>query len=249
MILFTLGIIYMESEHITVFSENNPSAIYSVPTDKKIIALTFDISWGDTRVEPILKVLMDKNIKKATFFLSSPWSKTHTELVNKIVTAGYEVGSHGHKHDNYSSMSEEEIRNQIQIAHHILTKVTGKAPNLLRLPNGDFDKRVLKIADSMNYKVIQWDTDSLDWKNPGVDTIINRVVSKAHPGDIVLMHASDSCKQTHLALDSIINQLTSKGYQFTTVSELIQQTEIKSKIIQDQPTMIEHWADSCSVYH
>ncbi|MBN3523707.1 polysaccharide deacetylase family sporulation protein PdaB [Paenibacillus apiarius] len=238
--LFAAGVVYVESDNITVFSEGSPSAIYSVPTDKKLIALTFDISWGDKRTEPIIKILEEKGVKKATFFLSSPWSKTHPDMVKKIVDTGFEVGSHGHKHVNYSSLSDEEIRRQISTAHQILADVTGKAPKLIRMPNGDFDKRVLRIADSLNYKVIQWDTDSLDWKNPGVDTIVNRVVKKAHPGDIVLLHASDSCKQTHLALPAIIDQLRAQGYEFVTVSELIQQTELKSKTIQDQSTMNQH---------
>ena len=190
-----------------MFSEEAPSAVYSVPTDKKVIALTFDISWGDKRTEPILKVLQENKVQKATFFLSSPWSKTHPEIVTAIKDAGYEIGSHGHRHENYTSLTEEQIRKEISTAHSILTDLTGKEPNLLRLPNGDFDKRVLQVANSLNYQVVQWDTDSLDWKNPGVQTIVDRVVSKAHPGDIVLLHASDSSKQTHEALPAIIDKL------------------------------------------
>ncbi|MDG0873736.1 polysaccharide deacetylase family sporulation protein PdaB [Paenibacillus thiaminolyticus] len=238
--LLAAGVVYVESDNITVFSESNPSAIYSVPTDKKVIALTFDISWGDKRAEPILEILKEKGVNKATFFLSSPWSKTHPDIVKKMVSAGYEIGSHGHKHVNYSSLSDEEIRKQITTAHQHLKEVTGQDANLIRMPNGDFDKRVLRIADKLNYKVIQWDTDSLDWKNPGVDTIVKRVVGKAHPGDIILLHASDSCKQTHLALPTIIDSLRAKGYEFVTVSELIQQTDLKSKPIEDKTTMSEH---------
>lgn len=234
-ILFAAGIIYIKNDNVTVFSpENNPFAIYSVPTDKKIVALTFDISWGDTQAENVLKVLQENKVEKATFFLSSPWSSTHRHLVQKIDGAGYEIGSHGHKHDNYSGMSDDEVRKQIQTAHHILTDITGKAPNLIRMPNGDFNKRVLQIANNLGYKVIQSGTDSGDWKNPGVDMIVNRVVNKAHPGDIILMHASDTCKQTHLALPAILEHLSAKGYRFVTVSELIQQTEMRSKMIQDQ---------------
>lgn len=70
--VFAIGIIYLESGNISVFSEDAPSAVYSVPTEKKVIALTFDISWGDKRTEPILKVLQDNKVQKATFFLSSP---------------------------------------------------------------------------------------------------------------------------------------------------------------------------------
>lgn len=235
-IVFSIGIIYAERDNITVFSPQQPAAIYSVPTDKKVVALTFDISWGEKRTEPILNVLKEKNVKHATFFLSSPWSQSHPEIVKKIQDAGYEIGSHGHKHDNYSKLSDEEIRKQITTAHTILSDVTGKQPNLIRMPNGDFDKRVLRIAEELQYKVIQWDTDSLDWMNIGTEKIINRVVTRAHPGDIILLHASDSVKQTHEALPAIIDQLRTKGYDFVTVSDLINQTEINGKAVQDKTT-------------
>ncbi|MCM3176018.1 MULTISPECIES: polysaccharide deacetylase family sporulation protein PdaB [Paenibacillus] len=232
--VFAIGIIYLESGNVSVFSEDTPSAVYSVPTEKKVIALTFDISWGDKRTEPILKVLKENKIEKATFFLSSPWSKTHPEIVTSIKEAGYEIGSHGHRHENYSSLTEEEIRKEISTAHSILTDLTGKEPNLLRLPNGDFDKRVLQVASSLNYQVVQWDTDSQDWKNPGVQTIVDRVVSKAHPGDIVLLHASDSSKQTHEALPVIIDKLRNQGYEFVTVSELLNHSSTKGTEVRDQ---------------
>lgn len=227
--LFAVGIYYADRENIQVFLplDPGPSAIYSVDTDKKQVALTFDISWGEERAGPILDVLEQKELKKATFFLSSPWAESHPDIVKRIVDMGYEIGSHGHRHENYSSLSDEQIREQITKAHSILTEVTGKEPNLIRYPNGDFDQRVLKIADKLGYKSIQWDTDSLDWMNPGTEKIIQRVISKAHPGDIILMHASDSCKQTHEALPTIIDELRNKGYEFVTVSELIAGTEVE----------------------
>ncbi|MEB3103483.1 polysaccharide deacetylase family sporulation protein PdaB [Paenibacillaceae bacterium T2] len=232
--LFTAGIIYSEKNNISVFSANEPSAIYSVVTDKKLIALTFDISWGEKRPEPIIQILKDKGVTNATFFLSSPWTKSHPEIVKQIVDAGFEIGSHGHKHVNYSTLNDEEIRKQIQTADQILKESTGQTPMLIRMPNGDFDKRVLRIANQLGYTVIQWDTDSLDWMNKGVNNIINRVLTKAHPGDIVLMHASDSCKQTHEALPVIIDKLREQGYQFVTVSQLINQSKMKDNPIRDQ---------------
>jgi polysaccharide deacetylase family sporulation protein PdaB len=231
--IFAIGVFYAENNNMQVFLPLNsaPEAIYSVKTDKKQVALTFDISWGEERTGPILDVLEQKGLKKATFFLSSPWAEAHPDLVKRIVEMGYEIGSHGHRHDNYSQYNEQQIRTQIGKADHILTQLTGKKPNLIRYPNGDFDKRVLRIADQMGYKSIQWDTDSLDWMNPGKDKIINRVVSKAHPGDIILVHASDSCRQTHEALPVIIDQLREKGYEFVTVSELIAGSEVKMKAV------------------
>jgi polysaccharide deacetylase family sporulation protein PdaB len=231
--IFASGIVYAERNNMQVFLplESTPEAIYSVKTDKKQIALTFDISWGEERTGPILDILEQKGVKKVTFFLSSPWSESHPDLVKRMVKMGYEIGSHGHRHDNYSQYDEEQIRTQIRKADYILTQLIGKKPNLIRYPNGDFDKRVLRIADQMNYKSIQWDTDSLDWMNPGKEKIIQRVIKKAHPGDIILMHASDSCRQTHEALPVIIDQLREKEYEFVTVSELIAGSEVKMKSV------------------
>lgn len=230
-LVFAIGVIYTERDNITVFAPQQPVAIYNVPTEQNVVALTFDISWGDKRLEPILEVLKEKDVKSATFFVSSLWSQQHPELVKKIQEAGYEIGSHGHKHDNYSTLTDDEIRSQISTAHNIISDVTGTSPNLIRLPNGDFDKRVLKIASELQYQVIQWDTDSMDWLSIGTEKIADRVISRAHPGDIILMHASDSAKQTHLALPIIIDQLREKGYSFLSVSELLTQTETQGRSV------------------
>lgn len=232
-ILFIASIIYVERHNVTVFSYEEPSAIYSVVTDQKLIALTFDISWGDRTPGLVLDVLKEKGVEKATFFLSAPWSKQHPEITERIVAEGFEIGSHGHKYDNYSTLEDEEIRKQLIIANQILSETTGEQPALLRLPNGDYDKRVLDIANRLGLTVIQWDTDSLDYRNPGVDNIVNRVVSHAHPGDIVLMHASDTAEQTHLALPAIIDKLRAAGYTFVTVSELINHTSIQGQEVRD----------------
>lgn len=194
-----------------------------------------------------MKVLEDKKVDKATFFLSSPWSKTHPDIVTNIKNAGFEIGSHGHKHVNYSTLSNEEIRTQISTAHTVLTELTGTEPNLIRMPNGDFDKRVLQVASDLGYKVIQWDTDSLDWKNIGVDNIVKRVTTKAHPGDIVLLHASDSCKQTHEALPLIIDELRRQGYEFVTVSELISQSNTEGKEVRDSASLSNALEDAAGL--
>lgn len=229
--LFAIGIAWAERDNISVFTsgKSGPNAIYKVETKEKKLALTFDISWGEERAGPILDILQQKGVKKATFFLSSPWSEGHPDIVKRIKDMGYEIGSHGHKHVNYSGLTDDEIRTQISKSHEILKGLTGVAPTLIRTPNGDFDKRVLKIADKMGYTVVQWDTDSKDWMNPGTEQIIKNVVGKAHPGDIVLLHASDSCKQTHLALPAIIDQLRGKGYEFVSVSELMAGAKVDTK--------------------
>ncbi|MEO3948024.1 polysaccharide deacetylase family sporulation protein PdaB [Gorillibacterium sp. CAU 1737] len=235
-LLFGAGIIYAEKENLTVFAQKQPLAVYSVNTNDKVVALTFDISWGDKLPSPIIQTLKDKGVEEATFFLSSPWAKSHPKVVDQLIKNGFEIGSHGHKHLNYSTLSDDEIRNQIQTAHAILSDVTKKQPELLRLPNGDFDKRVLRIADELGYTVVQWDTDAQDWMDKSAQAIVDRVTSRAHPGDIVLLHASDSAKNNLEALPAIIDQLRAKGYTFVNVSSLIHQAGLKQEPVQDQGT-------------
>lgn len=235
-LVFAAGIYYANKQNINVFSMENegPQAYYSVKTDDKVLALTFDISWGEEIVGPVLDTLKEANLNKATFFLSSPWAKSHPDVVKRIVDMGFEVGSHGHKHENFSEHDEAWMREQITKAHQILADVTGqKRINLIRLPNGDFDKRTLNVANSLGYRVIQWDTDSLDWMRKSADEIVQRVTSKAHPGDIVLFHASDSAKNTPEALPRVIKELREKGYRFATVSELIAGSTIKTDPVED----------------
>ncbi|GAB7387081.1 hypothetical protein BSNK01_09170 [Bacillaceae bacterium] len=201
---------------------SGPQAIYKVDTKQKVVALTFDISWGEKIPDPVLDVLAEKNVTKATFFLSSPWAQKHQDIVKRIQMMGFEIGSHGHKHDNYSQHNDQWIREQVKKAEDILYEITGERPRLIRTPNGDFNQRVLNVLHGMGYRVIQWDTDSLDWMKPGVDKIVQRVLTRVHPGDIILMHASDSCPHTPAALPIIIDELRKRGYEFVTVSELIE---------------------------
>ena len=77
------------------------------------------------------------------------------------------------------------------------------------------------MAQQLGYTVVLWGTDSHDWMNPGVGVITGRVLRLAHPGDIVLLHASDTCKQTDIALPAIISGLRRQGYRLVTVDRLL----------------------------
>ncbi|ACV59678.1 polysaccharide deacetylase family sporulation protein PdaB [Alicyclobacillus acidocaldarius] len=207
-----------------------PKAVYKVDTKEKVVALTFDISWGHRTPEPVLETLKKCGVTKATFFLSGPWTMHHPEIAKKIKAMGYEIGSHGYLHKDYSNYPDSWIREQAMLADKAIQQVTGVKPKLFRTPNGDLNLRVIRCLTSMGYTVVQWNTDSLDWKNPGVDAIVNRVTKRVVPGDIVLMHASDSSKQIVEALPRIVENLRQQGYRFVTVSELLAGANVQSKV-------------------
>ncbi len=197
-----------------------PHAIYKIKTDAKVAALTFDISWGTKVPGPVMDTLKKYNIK-STFFLSGPWVLKYPEYPKRLVSEGHEIASHGNNHIDLDRESKEKVKSEISSAHEAIKEVTGVSPNLIRTPNGAWNDMVLSVADELGYNVIQWSADSLDWKKPGVDAIVNRVMDKVQPGAIILMHASDTCMQTPEALPRVIEGLKEKGYTLVTVSELL----------------------------
>ena len=220
------AIIFLTSSVVYVQAYGKQKPIYEIKTDKKIVALTFDISWGNKTPQPVIEILRENDVK-CTFFLSGPWVKQYPEIAKQIKADGHEIGSHGHRHIDYSKISKTEIKEEITKAHKNIKEVTGVDANLIRTPNGDYNDQVIEAIREIDYQAIQWGTDSLDWMNPGVNTIIERVSNRAHPGDIILMHASDTCKQTPEALPTVIKNLKDKGYEFVFVSDLLKEADVK----------------------
>ncbi|MBU9720179.1 MULTISPECIES: polysaccharide deacetylase family sporulation protein PdaB [Bacillaceae] len=230
--LFTAGILWTGQSQVPVFTTNDePVAIYKVEAEEKRLALTFNISWGEERAIPILDTLKEHDLE-ATFFVSAAWAERHPEVVERMVEDGHELGSHGFKHDHYTSWDDDEIKKDIQTAHRIIQEITNESSTYLRPPNGSFDDRVLKIAEGLNYDVIHWSVDSNDWQNPGVEKIVDNVTANVTNGDIILMHASDSAKQTNEALPIIIDKLKGQGFHFSNVSDLISGAEVSTQEVQ-----------------
>ncbi|MBO8129370.1 MAG: polysaccharide deacetylase family sporulation protein PdaB [Peptococcaceae bacterium] len=217
-----LMVMALWQEPITfVTTDAHSRIVYKVKTDKKVAALTFDISWGEKIPEPVLDILKEKDVK-CTFFLSGPWVARHKEIAKRIAEEGHEIGSHGWKHENYSEMSNDQIKEEIRKAHDTLKEITGQNPTLIRTPNGDWNEQVLDAIFASGYTAIQWSVDSLDWKDIGAEASKERVLRLIHPGAIILMHASDSAEQTPESLPKIIDGLREKGYELVTVSKLLE---------------------------
>ncbi|WP_299094768.1 polysaccharide deacetylase family sporulation protein PdaB [uncultured Metabacillus sp.] len=230
---FTAGILYVENIlNFPVFSTSDgPKAIYRGETKNNEIALTFDISWGDVKAEPILDTLKKHNINNATFFLSASWAERHPDIVKRIVEDGHQIGSMGYKYENYRDLEPNEVRKDLSLAQEVFTELGVKNVTLLRPPSGGFNKEVLSIAQKHGYTVVHYSIDSDDWTNPGVDEIVKNTTSSIKGGDIVLLHASDSAKQTNKALPVIIGAIKEKGLKNVSVGELIANAETKSKEI------------------
>lgn len=194
--------------------------IYSVETDEKKIALSFDAAWGNEDTQKILDTLAKYNVH-VTFFMTGGWVEKFPEDVKKIQAAGHDLGNHSENHKNMSQLSDEQCQEELMKVHNRVEELTGVEMNLFRPPYGDYDNHVITNAKKCGYFSIQWDVDSLDWKDYGVDSIIKTVTEhKAlKNGSIILMH--NGAKYTAEALPVVIEKLQAAGYQIVPVSELI----------------------------
>ncbi len=202
----------------TLVGKQHP--VYKVKTKEKVVALTFDISWGKEIYGPVADILKENDVQ-CTFFLSGPWAKENSNYIKRLMEDGHEIASHGHRHVDLNNLPEETIKEEILTAHNTLKELTGREANLIRVPNGAYNEKVIGTARELDYSVIQWSVDSLDWKKPGEQAIIDRVLRLIEPGSIILMHASDSCPDTPGALPKVIEGIKKEGYKFLTVSELL----------------------------
>lgn len=194
--------------------------IYSVNRDEQVLSITFDAAWGDEDLEQILQILNSHNCK-ATFFVTGDWATRYPEAIKKIVKNGHDVGNHGANHKHMTSLSREEMIAEIEGCHNIIKSISGYEMNLFRAPYGDYNESVILAAKAKNYYTIQWDVDSLDWKDYGAESVINTVCNNKNlkNGSIVLLH--NGSKYTAEALDELLTRLEEKGYKFVPVSELI----------------------------
>ena len=202
-----------------VASQNRKLPIYCVKTDKKQIAISFDAAWGNDDTETLIKILKEHNVP-ATFFVVGAWVDKYPESVKALSDAGHRIENHSNTHPHMPQLSKEQIINELESCNNKIKAVTGRCPKLLRVPYGDYDNAVLETTESIGMYTIQWDVDSLDWKDHATaDSICKRVTSKVKNGSIVLFH--NDADHTPEALPNILKCLKDEGYEFVFIEDLI----------------------------
>lgn len=193
-----------------------------LPVSDNSIALTFDAHFTDEHVPHILEVLERCDVH-ATFFVTGHWADTFPSTLKAIASYGHEIGNHTYSHPKLTSLSDERVVDEVKRAEQSILKAIGDKSHLtpyVRPPYGDRDKRVAKILLKFGYIPTYWSIDGLDWKKGISQTeVIECVVTKASPGDIILLHATSHI--TANALLEIIDGLREKGLKPCTVSELV----------------------------
>ncbi len=192
--------------------------IYSVKTDEKKIAISFDCAWGVDYTDTLLQIMKDEDIK-CTFFMVEFWTKKYPEYVKKIVENGHEIGTHSSTHPYMSKLNKSAIQSELNSSIKAIEDITKTKVQLFRAPYGDYNDLLIDTATEMGLYTIQWSVDSLDWKNLSAKEITSRVLKRLDNGSIVLFH--NQGLHTAEALLDIIKSAKLNGYEFVPISKLI----------------------------
>ena len=201
-----------------VFAPKDNIPIYSVKTNGNQIALTLDIAWGSQMTGEQLDIF-DKYQIKATFYVTGRWAELNADELREIARRGHEIGSHGHTHRDFVKLSEDEMIRELRLASDAIEKAAGSRPATFRAPYGSWNGKAVDVVCGQQYEFVQWDVDSLDWKDLTPGQMETRVLPKVQSGSILLFHNNGS--HTTAALPGIIEALQAKGFRFLTVSELL----------------------------
>ena len=205
---------------VNVFANNQKLLpIYCVETDKKQVAISFDAAWGNDDTETLINILKEYDVP-ATFFVVGAWVDKYPESVKQLSDAGHQIQNHSNTHPHMPQLSVAQMTDEIESCNKKIENITGVCPTLFRPPYGDYDNATIETMKSLDMYTIQWDVDSLDWKdNATPDSICKRVVNKVKNSSIVLFH--NDADHTPEALPTILKCLKDEGYEFVFIEDLI----------------------------
>lgn len=225
-IINTIIVLLLAIISTVAFVGGNPNAIatnvfngayYNGEINSKNVSLMVNVYWGEEYIDDMLEIFKENDVK-TTFFLGGMWVLEHEDLVKKIVENGHEIANHGYKHKSQDSISEKEAKTEIQTTHNLIKKMTNLDMNLFAPPSGAVNKQTIEVATGLNYRVIMWTRDTIDWRDQNADLIYKRATKNMKGGDLILMHPT---KSTIEALPKIISHAKTNGFNLTTVTETL----------------------------
>lgn len=189
--------------------------------DSKVIYLTFDMGYEAGYTAKILDTLKANNVK-ACFFITAHYLNTQPDLVQRMIDEGHIVGNHTVNHKSLPSISDDEIKSEIQKLHTALFEKTGYEMKYIRPPKGEYSERVLAISKKLGYRTVMWSLAYDDWdesKQGREDYGRQKILDNIHSGAVILLHATskDNCN----ILSNCIKEIKKMGYEFKSLDEFV----------------------------
>ncbi len=186
----------------------------------RVVALTFDDGPWPGQTDRILDILAEHDVR-AGFFMIGYLAERYPELAMRVAEEGHVIGNHTQSHKILSRESRESVREQIVEGNRALKATTGVTPEWFRPPGGALSPKVLEEAQRENLKLVMWNVDPRDWRRPGVQPMLEDLLSHIRPGSVVLLHdGGGDRRQTVQMLPLLIEELKERDYTFVTLDEL-----------------------------
>lgn len=181
------------------------------------VAIMVNVYENTANVRKILAIL-ERHGAKATFFVGGCWADDNTECLKEIVGGGHELANHGYFHKDHKKLSLEKNKEEIELTERICYALTGVKTELFAPPSGAYNTTTLKAAAELNYKVIMWSKDTIDWRDDDDDKVFRRATEGVSGGDLILMHPKDVTVRT---LEKILEYYEKSGLKAATVTQTI----------------------------
>jgi peptidoglycan/xylan/chitin deacetylase (PgdA/CDA1 family) len=183
------------------------------------VALTFD-DGPDPQYGPAVAAILKQKGVPATFFLVGMRVQQYPNVARLLARDGFELANHTYNHQSLPALKPHEIANELRLCDADIARATGQHTTLMRPPGVQYNDKVLDVAKSLGYVTVSWTVGAKDYdKDTTADFIQERVLNRAAPGAIILLHQDTPA--TVAALPAIIDGLRAQGYQFVTVSRML----------------------------
>ncbi|WP_059105212.1 polysaccharide deacetylase family protein [Shouchella shacheensis] len=222
-------LVFEEARPNVHLEDLSPSPIYKGNEQKPMVSLLINVAWGDEYLPEMLKVLQAHEVR-ATFFLDGSWVKNTPQLARMIKEEGHEIGNHAYSHPNMENLSREEIDEELIQTNDVIRATLDVTPKWFAPPSGAFNDAVVEQADVLGMGTILWSVDTIDWKKPEPSVMVERVLNHVHAGAMILMHPTESASR---GLEQMITGVQKQGFQLGTVSELMDETRMTSRVVDD----------------
>ncbi len=207
------------SESIQKVLEEN-AGYYMDKTQPRALYLTFDEGYENGYTAQILDILKKTQVP-AAFFVTGPYLKKETELIERMINEGHIVGNHTVNHPNLAKVGVQKAAQELAGLNDIYYEKYGQNMKYMRPPEGEYSEQILSLAKDMGYKTVLWSFAYRDWEvdnQKGTDYAFESVTPYLHDGAIILLHAVSSDNAN--ALESIINYAKAQGYEFRSLDQL-----------------------------
>ncbi len=216
-------LVYREQPPAVSLEQLGSLPIYRGNPEKPAVSFMINVAWGNEYLEKMLDTL-DKYQVKTTFFLDGSWVRRFPDLAKAIHARGHEIGNHAYSHPDMSQLGSDRIRQEIGKTQAVIEKTLGVRPTLFAPPSGSYSQTVVTIAHKeFGMKTILWTADTVDWRQPPVDVLIERVRRKLDNGVLVLMHPTAASAQ---GLERLLIMARQRGLKVTTVSDVLSSSRL-----------------------